>query len=221
MSIKLLFLIVISLLLSSCYTRYVYIYTDEPVDEVYIYDVNYVYSNLWYDDFYWRYNTNYYDNYCYFGLNYYTPEYWAYSNYYKYKPYHKRHHRQRPRFQSRHTTRRLVGHLRGQNDPIGRGKARYNRNDRSKLEQKHGQGVQVKPQKQRKFNNRTKKSDQVVTKRKWNNNRSGNKTKIHRSPTRNNSPKTKIRQSPPRNSSPKKSAPRRSTSKRSTKKGRK
>jgi len=214
----------LSLLFSSCYTRYVYINTDEPVDEVYIYDVNYVYTNLWYDDFYWQYDVRNY--YCGFGF-YYTPNYYHhnYSYYYNYRPYYKYHrrHKDRTRLSSRHTTRRLAGHLRGQNDPIGRGKARYNKN-RSKLEhrQKDRQGVQVKPQNKRKLKTWTKKRDQVVTKRKWNNNRSKNKTKIHRSPTRNSSPKTKIRRSPSRNNSPKKSnrSSNRSSTKRSTKKGR-
>jgi hypothetical protein len=172
MSIKLLFFIVLSLLLSSCYTRYVYVYTDEPVDEVYIYDVNYVYANLWYDDFYWRYDVGYG---CNFGLFYHTPRYSGYSYYYNYKPYHnfyaKRHwknHRHKNRFKSRHTTRRLARLFNGQNDPIGRGKARYNK----QLRQKHRQDVQVKPKNRHKFNTKTKKRDQVVTKRKWNNNRS-------------------------------------------------
>ncbi|KKK85107.1 hypothetical protein LCGC14_2776640, partial [marine sediment metagenome] len=99
MKIKLLFFIGLSLLLSSCYTHVRYVYVDEPVDEVYIYDVNYVYTNLWYDDFYWRYDVENYCNFDLFGLYFYTSRYWAYPYYYNYKPYwhhryhHKRHHR--------------------------------------------------------------------------------------------------------------------------------
>jgi len=217
MSIKLLFLIVISLLLSSCYTRYVYIYTDEPVDEVYIYDVNYVYSNLWYDDFYWRYNTGYY---CDFGLYSYSPGYYPYSYYYKYKPYYK--HRYKNRFNSRHTTRRLAGHLRGQNDPIGRGKAKQEIQRKYQMDDQKRMIIpintdQVKPQKQRKFNSRTKTSDEPMTK--WKRSNTSKKRTIVRQKQQNNSPK--IRRSTPRNNSPKRSVPKRSNSvKSSTKKGR-
>jgi hypothetical protein len=198
MSIKLLFFIVLSLLLSSCYTHFGYVYTEEPVDEVYIYGVNYVYANLWYDDFYWQYNTGYY---CDFGL--YSPEYYQYSYYYKYNPYYKKHrpkfkrqwsNRQEHNFVKKHHVRRstmdrpnIRKNLRGQNIP-------YN--------------VPIKSQNKR---------NQIVTERKRNN--ISEKKTIVRQRQQNNSPK--IRRSTPRNNSPKRSVPKRSNSvKSSTKKGR-
>ena len=120
MNIKLLFLITLSWLFSSCYTPVRYVYVDEPVDEVYIYDVNYVYINLWYDDFYWRYNNSYWYN----GLYFYSPRYWAYPYYYNYKPYYRhqrnwrnvgynQHYRPERRLMT-YKTNIKVGHLIGQ-----------------------------------------------------------------------------------------------------------
>ena len=97
MKAKLLILLISTLLLSSCYTQYRHVYRDTDVDDVYIYDINYVYNWHNYDPF-WRYdvrfagyyNNYYYGFYNYYGLYYYTPRYYSYPYYYNYKPY--RHH---------------------------------------------------------------------------------------------------------------------------------
>ena len=89
---NLLFLLSIIILVSSCYTHTRYVYTNEPVYDVYTYDDYFVYRFHTYDPF-WRYDAQfswYYDNF-YFGLNFYSPRYYGYPYHYYFKP-HRRHH---------------------------------------------------------------------------------------------------------------------------------
>jgi hypothetical protein len=232
MKIKLLFFIGLSLLLSSCYTHVRYVYVDEPVDEVYIYDVNYIYANLWYDDFFWRYDTRiswYYDNY-YYGLFYYSPRYYAYPYHYRYKPYYK--HR-RSHYKSRPFHKRKLGHLARRDsqlkpkklkqryyldkDPVqikSRSKDRHKINRRKTIKNnKNNVHFKSRFKKNNSFKKRT-----IIRQR-------NNKTQVSKMKPKfrkkTNTTRTKVKRSTPtRRSKVKRSAPIRNKTKRSTKKGR-
>ena len=123
MNLKLLFLLISTILLSSCYTHFGYVRTNEPVYDVYTYDAYPVYSWDYYDPF-WRYDARiswHYDNYYfgynyYFGLNYYPYRYYQLPYYNYFKPHHKFHRRPHNRRSVQINKRKIKSrHLLGHN----------------------------------------------------------------------------------------------------------
>jgi len=157
---KLLILLTSLFLFTGCYTTFHHVHRDIIDNEVYTYDVNFVYSWDYYDYWYDYYPYWYPYDHHYFSLNFYTIRYPQYPHWNYYKPYwkHYRPHKWNKRpFKKRHNVwnnqhYRPKRQLMNEKTIIkSRQKSRHDVVKRNKLGQKDRHSVQVKRPYKRKY----------------------------------------------------------------------